>query len=78
MNSSETLFELKYLEEISELFNKHREISNYYNLDLFQSNYCDFYDFLKDSCYISEFYDDEEDDSFDNTQEHLFKIYDKI
>jgi hypothetical protein len=78
MNSSETLFELKYLEEISELFNKHREISNYYNLDLFQSNYCDFYDFLKDSCYILEFYDDEEDDSFDNTQEHLFKIYDKI
>ena len=43
----EELFDLKYLEEISELFSIHKQSDNYYGLDLFKKNYCDFYDFMK-------------------------------
>ena len=43
--SEENLFELKYLEGISELFNELKEMDNYYGLNLFKKNYCDFYEF---------------------------------
>ena len=44
MNESEEfLFELKYLEGISELFNELKEMDNYYGLNLFKNNYCEFY-----------------------------------
>ena len=34
--SEENLFELKYLEGISELFNELKEMDNYYGLNLFK------------------------------------------
>ena len=46
--SEEDLFELKYLEEISGLFNEFKGMDNYYGLNLFKGNYCDFYEFLDD------------------------------
>ena len=58
----EDLFELKYLEEISKLFNELKEIDNFNGLDLLKDNYCEFYDFIKDNVFIYEF-DDEENDS---------------
>ena len=58
----EDLFELKYLEEISKLFNELKEIDNFNGLDLLKDNYCEFYDFIKKNVFIYEF-DDEENDS---------------
>ena len=58
----EDLFELKYLEEISKLFNELKEIDNFNGLDLLKDNYCELYDFIKDNVFIYEF-DDEENDS---------------
>ena len=58
--SEETLFELKYLEGISELFNELKEMDNYYGLSLFKKNYCEFYEFIKKNVIIYEFSDEEE------------------
>ena len=57
--SGEDLFELKYLEGISELFNEFKEMDNYYGLNLFKDNYCDLYEFIKKNIIIYEFFDDE-------------------
>ncbi len=59
--SEEDLFELKYLEEISELFNEFKGMDNYYGLNLFKGNYCEFYEFIKKNVIIYEFSEDEED-----------------
>ena len=41
-------FELKYLEEINELFNEFKEINKFYNLSFLENqNYCEFYDFIQ-------------------------------
>ena len=46
-------FELKYLEEINELFNEFKEINKYYNLSFLENqNYCEFYDFIYKNIYI--------------------------
>ena len=58
-DSEENLFELKYLEEISELFNEFKGMNNYYGLNLFKDNYCDFYEFIKENIIIYEFFDEE-------------------
>ena len=57
--SEEDLFELKYLEEISELFNSLKEMDNYYALNIFKDNYCDLYEFIKKNIIIYEFLDEE-------------------
>ena len=72
-NDSELdLFELKYLEEISFLFNVLKGMDNYFGLDLFQDNYCDYFDFIQNHVVIHEVNDDilSEEDSEIN-------IYDK-
>ena len=56
----EDLFELKYLEEISELFNELKEINNFNGLNLLKDNYCEFYEFIKKSVFIYDL-DDEND-----------------
>ena len=62
MNSNEIeYFELKYLEEISKLFNKLKDIDNYYNLNLFKDNYCLFFEFIQKNVIINEFSDNESD-----------------
>ena len=58
--SEETLFELKYLEEISELFNEFKGMDNYYGLNLLKKNYCDFFEFIKKNIIIYEFSEEEE------------------
>ena len=57
--SEENLFELKYLEGISELFNQLKDKDNYYGLNLFKDNYCDLYEFIKKNIIIYEFLDEE-------------------
>jgi len=58
-NDSELdLFELKYLEEISFLFNVLKGMDNYFGLDLFEDNYCDYFDFIQNHVVIHEFSDD--------------------
>ena len=68
--SEENLFELKYLEGISELFNELNEMNNYYGLNLFKNNYCEFYEFIKKNIIIYEF-SDEEDELSENEEINL-------
>jgi len=63
--SGEDYFELKYLEEISELFNEFKEIDNYYGLNLLNDNYCLFYEFIQDNVVIIDFDEEELDEDED-------------
>ena len=51
-------FELKYLEEISSLFNKLKGMDNYYGTDLFKKDYYDYFEFIQNHVVIHEFSDD--------------------
>ena len=51
-------FELKYLEEISSLFNKLKGMDNYYGTDLFKKDYYDLFEFIQNHVSIHEFSDD--------------------
>ena len=55
----ENFFELKYLEDISDLFNEFKGMDNYYGLNLFKDNYCDFFDFMKKNIIFYEFLDED-------------------
>tara|TARA_Y100001970_G_C14191083_1_gene835437 strand:+ start:994 stop:1212 length:219 start_codon:yes stop_codon:yes gene_type:complete len=55
----EDLFDLKYLEELSELFNEFKGMDNYYGLDLFKDDFSEFFEFIKRNVVIHEFSDDE-------------------
>ena len=57
--SEEELFDLKYLEEINELFLSLKEFSDYYRLKLYNDNFMDYFDFIKHNVVIHEFSDDE-------------------
>ena len=58
-NDSELdLFELKYLEEISSIFNILKGMDNYYGMELFRDDYYDFYEFIQSHVVIHEFNDD--------------------
>lgn len=60
MNENEEhLFELKYLEEISELFNEFKELDNYYGLDIFHKDFSGYFEFMKSNVIIYEFAEDE-------------------
>ena len=60
--SEEDLFDLKYLEELSELFNEFKEMDNYYGLNLFKDDFYEFFEFIKRNVVIHEFSDDESGD----------------
>jgi len=62
--SEEELFDLKYLEEISDLFNEFKTIDNYYNTEIIKGDFNDLFEFIKSHTIIEEFSDDEfsEDD----------------
>ena len=64
--SDEEYFELKYLEEIYQLFRECQEISKFNNLDLLldtEDNFMDLFDFLADTTeLVSEVYDSEMDE----------------
>ena len=51
-------FELKYLEEISSLFNELKGMDNYYGTDLFKKDYYDYFEFIQNHIVIHEFSDD--------------------
>jgi len=61
--SEENLFDLKYLEDINELFISLKILDNYYNTDIIQGDFNEFFDFIKDKVIIEEFNDisDEEE-----------------
>jgi len=67
--SEEELFDLKYLEEINELFLTLKRLSDYYGLKLCDDNFMDYFEFIKHNVVIHEFSDDElsdEDDSLED------------
>ena len=61
-------FDLKYLEEISDLFNEFRGMDNYYGLNLLKNNYNDLLDFIKGNVVVYEF---DENELSDNELEEL-------
>jgi len=67
--SEEELFDLKYLEEINELFLTLKSLSDYYGLKLCDDNFMDYFEFIKHNVIIREFSEDElsgEDDSLED------------
>lgn len=67
--SEEELFDLKYLEEINELFLSLKSLNDYYGLKLCDDNFMDYFEFIKHNVVIHEFSDDElsdEDDSLED------------
>ena len=60
--TEEDFFDLKYLEEISNLFGEFKGMDNYYGLNLFKKDYCDLHEFIKSKVVIYEFDDDDEFD----------------
>ena len=53
-------FELKYLEEIDELFNECKELTNFYNLTFLENkNFTNFYEFITEHVMIYDLYNDE-------------------
>lgn len=59
----ESLFDLKYLEDINRLFVSLKEIDSYYNTDIIQGDFNDLFDFIKLSVFIHEFNDDDDDEN---------------
>jgi hypothetical protein len=57
----EDLFDLKYLEEINELFNEFKGMDNYYGLNLLQNDFTEYFEFIKQNVVIFEFSDSDED-----------------
>lgn len=57
-HSEEQLFDLKYLEEISELFNEYKKTDNYYGLDIFKGDFNGYFEFIKRNIVIHEFDED--------------------
>jgi len=55
----EDFFDLKYLEEISQLFNEFKGMDNYYGLDLLKDDFNELFEFVKRNVVIHEFSDDE-------------------
>lgn len=67
--SEEELFDLKYLEEINELFLTLKSLSDYYRLKLCDDNFMDYFEFIKHNVVIHEFSDDELSDEDDSLQD---------
>lgn len=65
-------FELKYLEEINDLFLEFKNENNFYNLKLFtqNNNFMDLFDFLYDSIELIDEESDNEDINTFNDEEN--------
>ena len=74
-------FELKYLEEINELYLECKDIASYNNLNLFQNpkdNFMDLFDLIYSSIEIIEDDDDEfENDTFNDEENYSMSILSK-
>ena len=64
--TEEQLFDLKYLEEISDLFSECVEMDNYYGLNLFRDDFNEYFEFIKQNVVIHEFPDEELNDENDD------------
>jgi hypothetical protein len=64
--SEEDLFELKYMEDIAHLFGKLKKMDDHLGTDLLSSNYCPFFDFIKDHVVIHEFPEEVICEEYDN------------
>ena len=58
----EDLFDLKYLEDINELFISLKDLDNYYNTDIIQGDFNEFFDFIKDKVIIVDLNDISDDE----------------
>lgn len=67
--SEEELFDLKYLEEINELFLSLKSLNDYYGLKLCDDNFMDYFEFIKHNVVIHEFSDDELSDEADSLED---------
>ena len=67
--SEEELFDLKYLEEINELFLSLKSLNDYYGLKLCNDNFTDYFEFIKHNVVIHEFSDDELSDDDDSLED---------
>jgi hypothetical protein len=66
-------FELKYLEQINELFLESKDIAAFNNLNLFQNpkdNFMDLFDLIYDSIEIIEEDDEFENDTFNDEENY--------
>ena len=63
-SSEEDLYDLKYLECINSLFLELKKLDNYYNTNIIQGDFNEYFDFIKHNSTIQEFSDssDEEND----------------
>ena len=66
-------FELKYLEEISGLFNKLKDTDNYYGLGLFKKDFYDYFEFIQSHVVIHEFSDITLDDDEPDEEINIYK-----
>lgn len=70
MTEIDDLFELKYLEEISQLFNRLKGMDNYYNLhlNLNDKNFTDLFEFINNHVIIYDNIDEQIDEEIDGEE----------
>ena len=60
--SEEDLYDLKYLEDINRLFLELKKLDDYYNTNIIQGDFNEFFEYIKMNTTIQEFSDDENSD----------------
>ena len=77
--TNKDFFELKYLEEISELFNELKGMDNYYGSNLFDNNnYTDLFEFIENHIIICENDILSEEDIYNEENKSINNIYGKF
>mgnify|MGYP001051838574 CR=1 FL=1 len=80
MTEIDDLFELKYLEEISQLFNRLKGMDNYYNLhlNLNDKNFIHLFDFINNHVIIYDNIDEQIYEEIDDENKYNNNIYGKF
>ena len=60
--SEENLYDLKYLEDVNRLFLELKKLDDYYNTNIIQGDFNEYFEFIKMNTTIQEFSDDENSD----------------
>jgi hypothetical protein len=60
--TEENLYDLKYLEDINNLFLELKKLDDYYNTNIIQGDFNEYFEFIKCNTTIQEFSDDENSD----------------
>ena len=61
-SSEEDLYDLKYLEDINRLFLELKKLDDYYNTNIIQGDFNEYFEYIKMNTTIQEFSDDENSD----------------